>query len=478
MNIAFTTLYRENSSGGEARVTFELAEAFARKNKVLLIRSGSSNRIWRKNPNLTHLEIKSFGNNDLAFPYLSVKNINYIFNHLSAFSPQVIHAHAPDPLSLTAQIWASLHHIPFFCTTHEMPTKRGDLGTKDISKTLAKIIDSKPLQKFFFNFFKNCDAMIAQNQAVKDDIRDFGYKGQIFIIPNGRNLTLYSQCKMVRLSDKRKRLIFIGWIASHKNQQFLIEMMKALPPDFELYLVGKPYGSQYQRDLLRLIQHHHLSNVKLVGQIPCEKVPDYLEKSHFFVSASKMEIQSLAVIEALASGTPVVGLSNETVDELVDDSVGKKLPAKASPQDLAQAVLKLSNLTQAEYEKLCRKARERVGKMDCTDVADQTEKAYRQIMRRKSKFNEKVARIEKSIDVFPDQPTRNFVLKYANRTLAKLKGGKGYQKLKVLSKKTRVPYLYLTIILLLTITGGATFNVVHWLGKLRKKKTSKKIIDD
>jgi hypothetical protein len=34
------------------------------------------------------------------------------------------------------------------------------------------------------------------------------------------------------------------------------------------------------------------------------------------ISASAMEIQSLAVIEALASGTPVVGLSNEAVAEL------------------------------------------------------------------------------------------------------------------------------------------------------------------
>lgn len=470
MNIAFTTLYRENSSGGEARVTFELAAALAQKNKVLLIRSGSANRIWHQNLNLTHLEIKSFGNGDLAFPYLSVKNINYIFNHLSAFSPQVIHTHTPDPLSLTAQIWASIHEVPFFCTTHELLTKRGAFGMEEISKPLAKIVDSKPLQKFFYNFFKNCDAMIALNKAVKNDIRDFGYRGKIFTIPNGRNLILYSRCKMARLSDKKKRLIFVGWLSNRKNQKFLIEMMQALPPNFELYLIGKPYNPKYQKSLLGLVQHHHLANVKLAGQIPCEKVPDYLEKSHFFVSASKMEVQSLAVIEALASGTPVVGLSNETMDELVDDSVGKKLPAKASPQDLAQAVLKLSNLTPAEYEKLGRCARERVAKMDWADVADQTEEAYRKVIRRKPKFGKKAARVETEIDFYPNPQTRNFILKYANRTLAKLKGGKGYQKLKVFGKKTRIPYLYLTIILLLTVTSGATFNVVHWLGKLRKKR--------
>ena len=46
------------------------------------------------------------------------------------------------------------------------------------------------------------------------------------------------------------------------------------------------------------------------------QIPNYLERAHVFPSASKMEVQSLVVIEALASGTPVVGLSNETIDEL------------------------------------------------------------------------------------------------------------------------------------------------------------------
>ncbi len=45
-------------------------------------------------------------------------------------------------------------------------------------------------------------------------------------------------------------------------------------------------------------------------------------KTHAFVSASKMEVQSLAIIEALASGSPVIGLGNETVDELVDETNG------------------------------------------------------------------------------------------------------------------------------------------------------------
>jgi len=54
-----------------------------------------------------------------------------------------------------------------------------------------------------------------------------------------------------------------------------------------------------------------------MGEIPYHQIPQILEKTHVLVSASKMEVQSLVIIEALTSGTPVVGLANETIDELI-----------------------------------------------------------------------------------------------------------------------------------------------------------------
>ncbi len=63
-----------------------------------------------------------------------------------------------------------------------------------------------------------------------------------------------------------------------------------------------------------------------------------LAQTHAFVSASKMEVQSLAIIEALASGSPVIGLGNETVDELVDETNGVRLPNDTSAEEFAAAI--------------------------------------------------------------------------------------------------------------------------------------------
>ena len=105
-------------------------------------------------------------------------------------------------------------------------------------------------------------------------------------------------------------------------------------------------------------------------------IPACLARAHAFVSASRLEVQSLTVIEALASGTPVVGLANETIDELVDDTVGRRLPADAAPDEFARSVEQICRVPQAEYDQLCRQARARVALMDWTQVVDATAAAY------------------------------------------------------------------------------------------------------
>jgi hypothetical protein len=148
-------------------------------------------------------------------------------------------------------------------------------------------------------------------------------------------------------------------------------------------LIGKALKPEYGNQLKRYCKAHDLDNVVFAGQVPHEEIPSYLEKTHVFVSASRMEVQSLVVIEALASGTPVVGLSNETIDELVDDEVGGRLPKDATPQEFAACVERICSLPQPKYDRLCENARRRVDHLDWSNIVDQTVAAYHELMEEK-----------------------------------------------------------------------------------------------
>jgi hypothetical protein len=131
-----------------------------------------------------------------------------------------------------------------------------------------------------------------------------------------------------------------------------------------------------------------------------------LERSHLFVSASKLEVQSLAIVEALASGTPVVGLSNETVDELVDDAVGCRLARDATPEEFARCVTEICSLPASKYEQLCRSARQRVEHHDWPHVQDLTVEAYETIRNEHVAEGDEAARVRKIIAHVPSHQMR------------------------------------------------------------------------
>lgn len=276
-----------------------------------------------------------------------------------------------------------MHHVPFVHTTHVLPSKLLDFGATDVVniKILKSSLTESVIKQILISFYENCDALIALNSSAADDIRQFGYEGKIFMIPNGRDLKRYGVCRNADTSSQEKILTFIGYISQRKNQLYLLQVLKHLPGNYRLQIIGEPLGPSYDQRLKNFISENNLSNVILTGQVKHEDIPSYLEKTHVFVSASKMEIQSLVVIEALASGTPVVGLSNETIDELVDERVGFRLSKNTDPEEFAQCVERICNLPQPEYDKMCENARNRVKRLDWTNVMALTVEAYESLLR-------------------------------------------------------------------------------------------------
>jgi glycosyltransferase involved in cell wall biosynthesis len=223
--------------------------------------------------------------------------------------------------------------------------------------------------------------LIALNQAAFESIRDFGYSGLVYVIPNGRALAHYTHCQYADNQSKQKVLVFIGFLSERKNQQYLLRTLKELPDNYQLKLIGKPLSLDYQRQLEEYCQENNLNNVEFLGQVSHDQIPDYLEMAHVFPSASSMEVQSLVVIEALASGTPVVGLSNETIDELINEDVGAWLAKDQKPADFAQQIERICNLPNEDYQLMCKTARERVAHLDWSNIVCMTHNAYQDILK-------------------------------------------------------------------------------------------------
>ncbi len=362
MKIVFVSIFRPGLGGGGGRVAHELAHHFALEHDVVMICPAVKTGYKKRENGLSIFGIRSAGDDEFHMPDLSARTVREIFDFLDEYQPDIVHAHDPALIGLIGQVWARMNLVPFVHTAHILPSKALDFGTVDAInvRLLKSSFGESVINSVLNNFYLNCDALIALNQSALESIREFGFQGSVFVVPNGRDLKYYSCCKNADNTIDQKILVFIGFLNKRKNQAYLLKTLKELPANYILRLIGKPLTPEYLDELKEYCREHSLKNVEFVGQIEHDQIPVFLEGAHVFPSASKMEVQSLVVIEALASGTPVVGLSNETIDELINDEVGACLAKDKEPVDFAKQIERICNLPVDEYQAMCQTARKRV----------------------------------------------------------------------------------------------------------------------
>jgi hypothetical protein len=232
--------------------------------------------------------------------------------------------------------------------------------------------------------------------------------------------------------------------------------MEYLPKNYVLNLVGIPLNPKYLLDLKKYIKNKKLTNINFTGQIPYGKVVKLLGETHVSVSASKMEVQSLSVLEALAAGRPVVGLANETISELVDEKNGFCLPKKTSAKVFAQKVEEICSLDQKKYEALGQEARKRVNHLDWPLIVKQTEKVYWEMIKEKvavaeSKQIKRFQMAKELITLLPPSKIKKFLEKQIKNP-----------KLKITRKKN-------LFFLIFAVAGTVSAGSIFWFFRQSKR---------
>lgn len=381
MRIVFVTTFPSAESGGAGRVAHELAVATAGRHEVTLVCSGDRTELCRLGENLPEVvRVATRGIGDIRLPDL--RGRRWLEALLDNLQPDIVHAHDFSILSLWFQDWAWRCGRPFVVTLHCLPSQAEAFSAEEKSPFLQVLAQSPLFRLFIRLYLGRCSGVIALNEAMERDLRRFGYRGPLYRVPNGRELGVYASLPTADPTQPEKRLLFVGALARRKNQRYLLEMMENLEVPARLVLVGEPAERGYLNELGSFIAARGLRNVDIVGAVPHSAIPRHLQSAHVFVSASRLEVQSLAVIEALASGTPVVGLANQTVDELVDEAVGRRLPADASPAEFGRAVTEVCTLAPKDYAAMCQAARARVQSLDWQSVVQANEAVYKDLIAR------------------------------------------------------------------------------------------------
>ncbi|WP_200950678.1 glycosyltransferase [Microbacterium sp. Root180] len=146
------------------------------------------------------------------------------------------------------------------------------------------------------------------------------------------------------------RLVFVGRLTTEKQIHVVLRAVARLDPalDVRFDIVGK--GDQ-RRNLEELMLQLGLSDrVQFHGHTTDEELRSLLTNASLFVIASIAELQSIATMEAMASGLPIVAADAVALPHLVHDGENGYLFEPGNVDDL---VAKLTTvLTQSPEERL------------------------------------------------------------------------------------------------------------------------------
>lgn len=131
------------------------------------------------------------------------------------------------------------------------------------------------------------------------------FKGELkkhFIIPPGVPEGWKIKTEYASTATK---FLMIGNLCERKRQLEVIDLFSALNYSINLTLVGRPDETNYSNDLLQKISNSK-SKMFFHNELEYFKMNDFILKYDAIISFSKEENNSMALIEGIASGIPII----------------------------------------------------------------------------------------------------------------------------------------------------------------------------
>jgi glycosyltransferase involved in cell wall biosynthesis len=219
----------------------------------------------------------------------------------------IIHVHL-FPSQLFTPIITKLLGIKAYLITTEHST----------SNSRRKIFIGKTIDTILYSFYVK---VICISSGTFNALSNWQPKAvnKLITIYNGINISDFSNSSKVEQLLSPLVIVSVGRLVEAKNYEIAIRSLsKIVDQDFEYWIIGSGHLESHLKNLVISLKLDH--KVKFLGFR--KDIPDILHQADIFLQTSIWEGFGLAVVEAMASGLPVVVSDVPGVREVVTNESG------------------------------------------------------------------------------------------------------------------------------------------------------------
>ena len=274
-----------------------------------------------------------------VFPALEVKKA------LDEFRPEVVHVQISDPIGLSVVSYARHHEIPVVTTEHNQPEVITEpLKVPGVVRKGANAM----LSAYFRNRQSKSDFVtMPTEQAIRELIGEgVEFPVPVAAVSNGVDLSCFKPGKVSKeIYDKYgidadiPVVLYVGRVDPEKKVGLVVEaFIKARKklPKMQLVVVGDGV------DRIRLEGEYGAEDgVKFLGKVLPPDLYELYKLGSVFVTASEIETQGIVLIEAAASGLPLIAVDKGAVSEVCISDENGYLCKPSSVEEISGAIVKI-----------------------------------------------------------------------------------------------------------------------------------------
>ncbi len=337
MNILMLTNTFTPHVGGVARSVETFAAEYRRRGHRVLIVAPEFPDMPQQEADVVRIRaIQNFNASDFS---VALPIHPQLGDAIDAFGPDIVHAHHPFLLGITALRLARHRGLPLVFTHHTLYEQYTHYvpGDSPVLKRFAIELATR--------YANLTDQVFAPSESIRELLQERGVTTPIAVVPTGVCLERFAQGdghgfrRQTGIPETAFVVGHLGRLAPEKNLEFLAEAVAEFMRSnsgAHFLVVGTGPSETAIRDILA--RSGMVERLHIVGILQQQQLADALHAMDVFAFASTSETQGMVLTEAMAAGLPVVALDAPGAREVVRDTQNGRLLEEATPTAFGAAL--------------------------------------------------------------------------------------------------------------------------------------------